>query len=201
MTPTAVTARSVSEAELLYAAARHHRVEVVDGQLIITDIEAMHPIGGLHIIVGENLHDILKPFARQNQLGYVFGDGLLYLLDKDDSGLKGARVPDLSFIRKTNLRTAWDVQRPYPGFPDLAVEIVSPGDEAEELSARVSDFLNAGTDEVWVIYPNRRELLRYRRDDNAIRRYQADDLLDAAPLFPGLVFALDGLFTLPEELT
>ena len=39
--------------------------------------------------------------------------------------------------------------------PDLAVEVVSPNDSAEELEEKLEDYHKAGVPLVWVIYPER----------------------------------------------
>ena len=42
---------------------------------------------------------------------------------------------------------AWDVA------PDLAVEVVSPTDRAEELAEKIAEYFQAGVRLVWVVYP------------------------------------------------
>ena len=39
------------------------------------------------------------------------------------------------------------------GAPELAVEVVSPSDSAQDLSLKVDQYLGAGTKQVWVLYP------------------------------------------------
>jgi Uma2 family endonuclease len=50
----------------------------------------------------------------------------------------------------------------YEGSPALAVEIVSPANTPRKIARKVEAFLAHGAVEVWVIYPDRRELLVYR---------------------------------------
>lgn len=42
--------------------------------------------------------------------------------------------------------------------PDLAIEILSPDDDTADTLARVSDYLNSGTKEVWIADPYKRKL-------------------------------------------
>jgi Uma2 family endonuclease len=50
---------------------------------------------------------------------------------------------------------------PLPVAPDLAVEIVSKNDRADDLLLKVSQYLQAGTQAVWLMYPNPRLAYRY----------------------------------------
>jgi Uma2 family endonuclease len=189
--------RLITVDEFMRLAAQHYRVEVADGRVQIQDIEDMHPVGGTHVIIIGNIYDLIKPYVKQNALGLFLTDGLAYLLDARADGLKGARVPDLSFIRKRNIARGWELDRPYPGHPDLAIEVVSPSEGADDILAKVGDFLDYGTEQVWVVYPGQRELHQYFAD-GSVRRYRDDDLVDVSGLFPGLTLKLSDLFVLPE---
>jgi Uma2 family endonuclease len=66
---------------------------------------------------------------------------------------------DLAFVsserwpidRPASLREdAWDV------VPDIAVEVVSPSDIAEDLLGKVKEYFHAGVRLVWVVYPSQR---------------------------------------------
>ena len=194
---TNAPARLVTVDEYMRLAERHYRVEVVDGELRIEDVEDMHPVGGTHVIVISNIYDLIKPFVKHHELGLFLTDGLAYLLDETAEGLKGSRVPDVSFIRQEAIVRDWDVDRPYPGHPTLAIEVVSPSEGADDILAKVDDFLEYGTEQVWVVYPGQQELHQYF-NDGRLRRYRDDALIDAAALFPGLTIRLSDLFVLPK---
>lgn len=189
--------RPITADELMRLSAQHYRVEVVDGVLHIKDIDNMHPVGGTHVIIISNIYDLIKPYVRQHKLGLFLTDGLAYLLDERADGLRGARVPDLSFIRQKAIVRQWDMDRPYPGHPDLAIEVISPSEGADDTLAKVDDFLEYGTEQVWVVYPGQRELQQYFAD-GSVCRYRGDDLVDVSALFPGLTLKLSDLFVLPE---
>lgn len=182
----------VTEAELV-ALDENVSVEVIDGEIV-----EMTPNGILHLFVGENVYDVAKSFVVQNGLGYVFSDGLLCILDKSQRGIKGAQVPDVCFIRKGRIPKDFDISRPFPGAPDLAVEVVSPGDDVNKLLKRVRKYLEFGTEQVWVIYPDAREVHQYRRGSDMIQVYKDTGQMDVEALFPGLVLTLEDIFKLPE---
>jgi Uma2 family endonuclease len=182
----------VTEAELM-ALDEDDSVEIIDGEIV-----EMAPNGILHLFVGGNVYDVVKPFVVQNGLGYVFSDGLLCILDKRQRGIKGAQVPDVCFIRKGRIPKDFDISRPFPGAPDLAVEVVSPGDDVNKLLKRVRKYLEFGTEQVWVIYPEIREVHQYRRGSDMIQVYKDAEQMDVEALFPGLVLTLEEIFKLPE---
>lgn len=169
------------------------RVEIIEGRLV-----AMNAAGFIHHIVAGNIYDGTKPFVIQNNLGAVFFDGLTYLMFSDTRGLKDSFVPDVSFIRLANIIAPIDLTRPYPGIPDLAVEVVSPGDDADDVQTKLRTYLAKGTEQVWIVYPTTRELHQYRRDNNPeIRIYRGSQSIDVADLFPGLELTTDQIFHIP----
>lgn len=64
---------------------------------------------------------------------------------------------------------------------------------------RVVDYLVAGTQEVWELYPTTQQLLRYVQNESVAYRYKHGDIL-TTPLFEGLELAVDALFALPDWL-
>lgn len=182
----------MTEAELM-ALDEDARVEVIDGEIV-----EMSPNGLLHRFIGGNIYSVLHPFVVQHGLGYVFSDGLLCILDKTQRSIKGAQVPDVCFIRKGRIPKDFNLSRLFQGAPDLAVEVVSPGDDVNKLLKRVRKYLEFGTEQVWVIYPEEREVHQYRRGSDMIQVYKDAGQIDVEALFPGLILTLESIFKLPE---
>ena len=79
--------------------------------------------------------------------------------------------------------------------PDLAAEVVSPSNEAKEVIDKVGEYLQAGVQVVWVIYPSAREIHVFdARTPATIGRVLAGQVLTADPVVPGFEVALDLLF-------
>jgi Uma2 family endonuclease len=171
------------------------RVEVINGVIV-----EMAPVGGLHHIFGGNLHYPIKTYVDERDLGIVFMDGLLYLMNDDNRHLRGSYAPDISFIRRENIPASWNLSLPFPGVPDFAVEVMSPSDSAEDIQTKVSTYLEKGTEQVWVLYPATRKIHQYRQDQNTVRIYSGSEQIDCESLFPGLVLTLDIIFKLPPFL-
>jgi Uma2 family endonuclease len=66
-------------------------------------------------------------------------------------------VPDVAYISRDRLRalSAEDVQSP-PLAPDVAIEILSPGDRRVDVDDKIAVYLRAGSSLVMVVDPNRR---------------------------------------------
>ena len=168
------------------------RVEVINGVVV-----EMAPVGGLHHIFGGNLYRPLDAFVNERELGAVFMDGLLYLMNEDNRHLRGSFAPDISFIRRENIPADWNFSLPFPSVPDLAVEVMSPGDSAEEIQTKIRAYLDKGTAQVWVMYPSTRELHQYQRGQPTVRIYSGSEQIDAESLLPGLILTLETIFKLP----
>ncbi|MEO8610508.1 MAG: Uma2 family endonuclease [Chloroflexota bacterium] len=170
------------------------RVEIVDGELVY-----ISPVGGMHVFVVNNTYDALKPIVKEKKLGYLFTDGLIYRMFGTSEDIRGARVPDVSFIRKANIPKDWDLRRPFLGVPDLAIEVISPGDDAVDVLKKVREYFSKGTEQVWRMYPDEKEVHQYFRDDpDAVRVYTGDKLIDADAFSPGLILVMSDLFLLPD---
>lgn len=171
-------------------------VEVTDGELVEVDTNTM---GVEHTLVITNLYDILSPLVRTNKFGYVHGDGLKYVLWVDENGVETSCIPDLAYVRRGRIPANFDRTRPFSGAPDFAVEVVSPGQSNPLLLDKVAKYLKYGTEELWMIFPARKELYQYRRDEQVPRIYAINDAIDMHTLFPGLKLSVQDLFVDPWE--
>lgn len=152
------------------------RVEIMDGEVF-----QMQGSGMMHHIFLANLYRVLDEYVQKNPIGSVFPDGLIYLMNTP--GLKDAFIPDISFIRNEDIPADFDLDKPYPGAPQLAVEVISPDENP---------------DQVWVVYPKAREMHQYRADTpETVRVYRGSQPLDVDALFPRLTLTTDQIFKLP----
>ena len=169
------------------------RVEVQNGELI-----EMTPVGGLHSLIAKNILQRLDTHVQAQRSGIVFTDGFLYVLSITEEGVRKARVPDVSFVRKADIPADWDIEQPFPGAPTLAVEVMSPDDLFEDVVQKVHEYFEAGTQEVWVVLPRQQSLYRYHQRGSQVAVYHSTDTLDVGELFPGLSLPLAEIFVLPD---
>ena len=94
------------------------------------------------------------------------------------------RIPDTSFVARERVPASGIPESFWTFAPDLAVEIVSPTDRAEELRGKVREYLAAGARLVWVAWP-RLQLVTVHEAGGGYRELGPDDDLDGGDLLPG----------------
>jgi len=103
------------------------------------------------------------------------------------------RVPDGSFVRGDRL----PVGGVRPGIlklaPDLALEVLSPGETASELEEKLDDYTAAGTLLIWVIDPNRRTVMVLTADA-PVRWLREGDSLDGGTVVSGFSYPVSQIF-------
>jgi Uma2 family endonuclease len=104
------------------------------------------------------------------------------------------RIPDVCLIRRDKAAAMEVFHGSRRGAPDLAVEIVSPNENAAELERKIDQYLTAGVAAVVVLYPQSRVVWLYRAGGEA-KRLGAGDALEVPVLLPGLRIPIAELFT------
>jgi Uma2 family endonuclease len=81
----------------------------------------------------------------------------------------------------------------WPGVPDLAVEVVSPGDRKSEVAEKVAAWLDAGCRAVWVIDPKTEAITVHPAGANP-RVISSGQVLEGDPVVPGFLCAVKEVF-------
>ena len=79
--------------------------------------------------------------------------------------------------------------------PDLAVEVISPSNEAADIRLKIRQLLDAGTALVWIIYPNL-HIVDVHTQDGATS-LNAADTLSGGDVLPGFEIPVREIFPLP----
>jgi Uma2 family endonuclease len=161
------------------------RYELVKGEL-----RRMPPAGSEHGAVIMNIGTPIDQFVKAHGLGVVFGAETGFKITSDPDTV---RAPDLAFVRRERIQPAGIPREYWPGAPDLAVEVVSPGDTYTEVEEKVHDWLNAGTRMVLVLNPRTRTVAIYTSHPNVVRLTESD-VLDGGELLPGFTCRVAELF-------
>jgi Uma2 family endonuclease len=104
-----------------------------------------------------------------------------FVLERDPDTVRG---PDLYYVKRECAEALQQVRSFADFAPDLAVEIVSPGDAGEAIVDKVDQYLSAGTAQVWVVYPAHRSV-HVHVPDGTTRRLSETDTLTGGDLLPG----------------
>ncbi|HEY3108758.1 MAG TPA: Uma2 family endonuclease [Chloroflexota bacterium] len=172
----AIEPKLMSAEELWALPADGMRHELVRGEL-----RTMAPTGADHGGLEVELAYRLRRALDERPIGRVVVGETGFRLSRDPDTVLGA---DIAFIRAERLADGRLPRGYFEGAPDLAVEIVSPGDMAAEVDEKVRDWLGAGARAVWVVYPVGPSLVLYRPDGTA-RRHGLEDEIDGGDAFPG----------------
>ena len=94
------------------------------------------------------------------------------------------RAPDVAFIHRDHLPEHDPPEAYWPGAPDLAVEVLSPGDTQREVDDKVEAWLAAGAAQVWEVNPGD-ETVTVHRGPNDAEVLGENDTLDGGEAVPG----------------
>lgn len=158
--------------------------ELVKGELI-----EMTPPGGKHGEIALRLGRHLQAHVEAHRLGKVMVESGFRLESQPDT----VRGPDVSFIAADRVPPEGLPDGFFPGAPDLAVEVVSPGDTDAEIQDRVMDYLTHGSRRVWIVRPRQRTVTVHSPDGTA-RVLSESNVLDGEDVVPGFILSLQELF-------
>ena len=186
MSSTIEPTKLMTAEELLELPDDGFRYELIKGEL-----RRMTPAGGEHGASTMNLAAPLKVFVDEHNLGIVFAaETGFQLTDSPDS----VRAPDIAFVRSERIPASGIPKAYWRGAPDLAVEVVSPNDKLYEIDEKDDDFLAAGAQMVWVVYPKRRSVTVYRAGSEP-QVFTVNDTLNGADVVPGFKYPVSKIFT------
>jgi Uma2 family endonuclease len=166
------------------------RLELSEGRLIV-----MSPASWKHGGLASKLDRRVGDFAEENELGMTTGAETGYILFKnpDPEGKDIVRAPDVGFIRAERVPDELPDRGYVPFAPDLAVEVVSPDDSADEVAQKVAEYLKYGTRLVWVLYAKPKEI-KVHAPDQEVKTLKVGDALDGGDVLPGFKMPVRDIF-------
>jgi Uma2 family endonuclease len=159
--------------------------EVVNGER-----QELEWLGAFEAVLASALSYHLGHFALQQRLGLVVPETLFVL----DAQRNLKRRPDVAFVSyprwpedSVPRSEAWDV------VPDLAVEVISPTNLAEEIDDKITDYFAAGVRMVWVLFPGSGRLYMYRSPEQVTGLDRSDEL-EGGDVLSGFRLPVSALF-------
>ncbi|HEY4425761.1 MAG TPA: Uma2 family endonuclease [Pyrinomonadaceae bacterium] len=141
-------------------------------QLIKGELLTMPPAKYEHGRVCANLTFLLMQHVKANRLGVV-GTECGYKLESDPDTVLG---PDVSFVAE--VRISLSPEGYHSGPPDLAIEVLSPGDRPGYVERKLAIWLHTGTRSVWLVNPRRRTVEVISSLNNRRMLHEDDELVD-----------------------
>jgi Uma2 family endonuclease len=160
-------------------------------ELVHGEIVEMSKPGGKHGFVLMRIARWIANWVFDQDLGYVTAAETGYITRRSADGRDTVRGLDLGFIRKARLPDGLP-DGFIPFTPDLAVEVISPGNAAQDIHDKVLELLNGGTRLIWLVYLNSQTVMVYTPDSVTILRQ--GDTLDGGDVLPGFTLSVADIF-------
>jgi Uma2 family endonuclease len=173
--------------ELLEMPRGRFRYQLIEGEL-----KQMAPAGHDHGRIVMELAVPLGQHVKSAKLGKVYAAETGF---KIRSNPDTVIAPDIAFIRQERVEAIGRVKGYWEGAPDLAVEVISPGDTVSEVEEKVQSWLEAGARQVWIISPKLRTVTIYRSLSD-ISTLTEKDILDGGGVVPGFSIPVTDIFAI-----
>ncbi len=164
------------------------RYELVRGEVI-----ELAPANDQHGEISVNISTAFNIYSRRRGLGRTRSE-TGYRLEQNPDTVRG---PDVSFVLLPRGSGVTLTRRFVTGAPDIAVEVVSPSNSAAQVERKVDEYLAAGSQRVWVVYPATRTATRrviIHHPDGTTFTYTGDDVITDEDLLPGFSLPLSEIF-------
>jgi Uma2 family endonuclease len=182
MIPSRVSAAAFEEIAAL-PENTDRRLELIDGEIIDVVSNSYSSVVAARILMEIGM------VAKTHRLGRVTGADGGYVIGMH------YYIPDVAFTRFE--RQPEPSHAAYnPVAPDLAVEVLSPGNETAQMRVKVVNYLNAGT-AVWVVDPETKRVEVYAPGANP-QVLGLEDTLDGGDALPGFTLPVAEVF--PETM-
>jgi Uma2 family endonuclease len=164
------------------------RYELVRGEVI-----ELAPANDEHGEISSNIDTAFNSYSRRRGIGRTRVE-TGYRLEQNPDTVRG---PDISLMLLPRGPGVTLTRRFVPNAPDIAVEVVSPSNTTAEMERKVREYLAAGSQRVWVVYPatptSARRVAVHRADGGVIT-YTGDDVITDEELLPGFSLPLAEIF-------
>ena len=164
-------------------------VELVEGEIV----EMSKPTG-LHGQITMLLSLKIGNYVVGNGLGVVTAADTGFILERNPDGRDTIRGLDIAFIRSARVPDVLPDQM-VDVAPDLAVEVISPSNEAADIHHKIRQLLAAGTTLVWIVYPSTRTVEVHSHSGAAT--LEGDDALSGGDVLPGFEVPVREIFPAP----
>jgi len=182
---SATLTKPVTADELLAMPEDGYRYELIEGEL-----RRMSPAGEEHGRVGMELAVPLGSHIKKNKLGKIYLAETGFLIGTNPDTV---RAPDIAFVRMERIKESPGLRGYRIGAPDLAVEVVSPGDTVSEVEGKVSEWLEGGALMVWVVSPKLHTVTVYRSLVDIVTLTEKDEL-NGGDVVPGFQIQVAEIF-------
>lgn len=155
--------------------------ELDEGELLMEPSPALR-----HNLIRQRIAMRLFEFIESRRLGLVVEEMDFRL--GDDT----VRNPDVAFIPAERVKTIDLDRSPVDGPAALAVEVTSPHNRAEDMARKIHQYLQAGCQTVWIVYPTLRMVEVH--SSQGVRQVHEPEMLKEEALLSGFSLSLSYIF-------
>ena len=162
-------------------------VELVEGEIV--DMPFPNPI---HAAVLITLSTAMNIFVKEKGMGRVIGGDAPVVLESNPEGRDTVRGLDIAYISSERLPGRLP-RKPLRVAPDLAVEVISPSNKAEDIEKKIQQLLGAGTSLVWIVYPDLQCVAAHTIDGSVT--LVESEILTGGNVLPGFEIPVSEIFS------
>lgn len=159
-------------------------------ELVRGEITRMSPTGGRHGKIANWIATLLTNHVREQKLGDIYAAETGFYTQRNPDTI---RAPDTMFVSKERAAQISDPIKFLDVAPDLAVEVLSPGDTWIDVEAKVDEYIQAGVRLVWVVDPDGQRIAAYR-SSNDRTLLKATDQLSGEDVLPDFSVSIASIF-------
>lgn len=169
--------------------------ELIDGRLVKKHVwdgegRGMTPPMYNHARVMKYAYRPLDDFAERHNLGEVLHEPTIMV----GASQGRMRKPDLALFTGEPPVAAEAIYYLVPAF---AIEIISPNNAAADMFNKVEEYLAAGVQLVWQMFPEHRSVIAIGAEYAAV--FRPGDTITAEPVLPGFACPVVDLFPPPQS--
>lgn len=162
------------------------RYELIEGELV-----EISPGNETHGELAAEILRLIGNYVREHKLGRVYAAETGFKLSETT-----IIAPDAAYVSQERVKPR--TEKFASVIPDLAVEVYSPGDTQRELHEKIALYFNAGTRQVWVIFPKSRAVYVYH-SETAVTILKDESIIEGGAVLPGFQIKVNDLFSVLNE--
>jgi Uma2 family endonuclease len=189
------TTRLITADELLVMPHRDENGHQCRFELVRGELRTMSLAKPLHGAIRARLSFKLGGFVEEHDLGETFGAETGFLLERDPDSVLG---PDVAFVSHERLAAVETFEKYFSFAPDLAVEVLSPGNTVREINEKINMYFAAGARAVWVFNPKKKTAAVYS-SPSKFQTLSEQETLEGGEVLPGFRLELSRLFAVGRK--
>lgn len=186
-----ITLKPITASEVQKLDARGISREIMNGQWVEQGEEFV-AAGKQHGKIGAKIVAQFVNFLEGKSLGEVYQDNVGYVLAGTADNIELMLIPDVSFVTSERV-VSENPNDFYYQAPDIAIEIISPSERVAEIRRKVKRYLQYGTEQVWLVYPDTQEVV-VNLANGTSQTYEMGAKIAVGDMLPDFIFVMDKIF-------